>query len=682
MRRLLISVLAISSISLWAQTELLKDINPGMEDGSPDRFTVYGDLIIFRGDTEAEGREPWITDGTEAGTRLLKNIDETDGNSNPGDFIEFDGRIFFSADDDVNGRELWVTDGTEAGTQLFFDINPGDANGAPRDFVVFNNLLWFTATTPDESSELWVSDGTVDGTRLFLDINPGGLPGNPNFKYVAPLSNLMYFNANTEAEGVELWVSDGTEAGTRLVSDIEVGDANSFPSRFVEVDGIVYFRANTAETGRELYATDGTEAGTRLVKDLYPGDDDSNPDDLVAVGLPLFTGQVLFFTGEEDEEGTNLYAYLASADTIFNYVNTNTVGAMNPENVGVGFGLLLYFTGELNLPNNQGGIDSLGRELFLIDVFGLVLDGDAGEVNIMSLLEPEDPDFQDVGMEFLDGFMYYSAETEDFDRELLRTPIFGNLQNTQLLSDINPGMGDSDIDDITIVGKNVFFEAYDGGTIGDELYVFRVERGVPAVVELPELSTVSAGDTIDLGVVDMDFDTTLTFEVTNDAQATYLLDTSIITGNGYTIDPIGSVEFFRFDATAADTFSVSYTATGEGNIDVAEVTLRSTFSETDTLQFYIKVEVDMQSSAQQTIAEDWKLMPNPVTDFATLTGTPLPSETEVQLMDLSGKIVNRWTLSAFQNQERIQLTSLPAGSYLLKITAEGYKVNIIPFIKN
>ena len=46
----------------------------------------------------------------------------------PGDrfeFTEFQDKLYFRADDGVNGKELWVTDGTESGTELVKNIQSG-----------------------------------------------------------------------------------------------------------------------------------------------------------------------------------------------------------------------------------------------------------------------------------------------------------------------------------------------------------------------------------------------------------------------------------------------------------------------------------------------------------------------------------------------------------------------------
>ncbi|MDX1488869.1 MAG: hypothetical protein R3268_11750, partial [Acidiferrobacterales bacterium] len=70
------------------------------------------------------GRELWMSDGTNAGTVLVKDIRSGGGSSNPANLTVFNGALYFSADDGVNGRELWKSDGTDAGTVSVKDIYP------------------------------------------------------------------------------------------------------------------------------------------------------------------------------------------------------------------------------------------------------------------------------------------------------------------------------------------------------------------------------------------------------------------------------------------------------------------------------------------------------------------------------------------------------------------------------
>ena len=305
-------------------TKLVKDINPGFDDSE----YIYAKI----------GK-----------SRRLENPRPL--GSNPYDITEFNGKLYFSADDGTNGRELWVSDGTEAGTQLLADINPtvdefsSNSSSYPTNFIEFQDRLFFSASNGEQGDELWVTDGTTEGTQLFKDINPGTPPDSfgsvridSSPRYFAVFDDLLFFTADNGSVGRELWVSDGTSEGTKLVKDIEPNvdtfdDGNLvFPEgsgiyEFTEFNGRLYFTADTNETGRELWVTDGTTEGTQLVEDLYPGSrenydysfpNSSRPDFLTVVGNELF------FSADNGETGTELFKLVADDSNSDNPDSTNT----------------------------------------------------------------------------------------------------------------------------------------------------------------------------------------------------------------------------------------------------------------------------------------------------------------------------------------------------------------------
>lgn len=105
---------------------------------NPRELTVLDGQLIY---TTASGNtELWVSDGTEIGTKMLKqtNFDGVTSFANARIFNQSfgnrpiflpDGRLLFGVDDGINGREPWVTDGTEAGTVLLKDVNPGIEDG-------------------------------------------------------------------------------------------------------------------------------------------------------------------------------------------------------------------------------------------------------------------------------------------------------------------------------------------------------------------------------------------------------------------------------------------------------------------------------------------------------------------------------------------------------------------------
>jgi len=253
-------------------TILLKDIYTGESGSFPEQLTVFQDKIIFTADDGINGNELWITDGTANGTLLLKDINPGSNGSFAFEFIPFDGKLYFRAEDSTFGIELWATDGTTEGTVQVKDIRDGEFGSNPSSFAVFKDKLYFRAVNGFEPEfpgfELWSTDGTAEGTQLVADIHPteNGFPEN-----LMAVGDFLYFSADDGIHGTELWKTDGTFAGTSIVKDINAGASNSLPAHFIVYDNKLFFSAYTSQFGREIWATDGTDAGTVMLLDLNPG---------------------------------------------------------------------------------------------------------------------------------------------------------------------------------------------------------------------------------------------------------------------------------------------------------------------------------------------------------------------------------------------------------------------------
>src|SRR5439155_1694743 len=91
----------------------------------PDRMIGFDGGVFFRHDDGANGREPWVSDGTAAGTHIIRDLLPGSESSDPFTLGAINGLVFFRADDGIHGRELWRTDGTDAGTWLVADLMDG-----------------------------------------------------------------------------------------------------------------------------------------------------------------------------------------------------------------------------------------------------------------------------------------------------------------------------------------------------------------------------------------------------------------------------------------------------------------------------------------------------------------------------------------------------------------------------
>lgn len=273
--------------------------------GSASGGVSLGDVLIFEAQFSG-GREPWVTDGTEAGTIMLGDLNLL-GSSDPEFFGRaIDGRAYFTAVSE-DGRELWVTDGTPGGTTQVFDGQPGAGGSNPEISGWLGDRALFTANVPKLLTEPFITDGTPGGTISLGDLNPGGSSDALGF---ARLGERVLFSANDGATGRELWVTDGTPEGTELVLDIEEGGASGFSEGVVnraanpspDDEPWAAFAAENGTDGRELWVTDGTAADTAMLVDRWPGPAGSLPESFQPVGPDL-----LFFFARTPEEGCEPY---------------------------------------------------------------------------------------------------------------------------------------------------------------------------------------------------------------------------------------------------------------------------------------------------------------------------------------------------------------------------------------
>lgn len=262
---------------------LVRDIAPGGSPSSPSALTcAFGDRLFFSASDSRSGLELWVLDDS---TGALTGIDiDPVAGSDPRGFAELGRRVVFSAQTAAQGREPWISDGTAAGTLPLGDLVPGGTSSDPDEFVSAGNLVFFTATDAVAGRELWSTDGTSAGTRRVADIRPGTLGSNPHG--LIAYGNAVLLSANDGVVGDELWTSDGTTAGTRLVRDLNPGTNNGAPDGFTRHDGAVYFSARDRHAGVELWITDGTPNGTSLYADIHPSGD-SRPAGLVSFGSRL-----------------------------------------------------------------------------------------------------------------------------------------------------------------------------------------------------------------------------------------------------------------------------------------------------------------------------------------------------------------------------------------------------------
>src|SRR5829696_4814241 len=358
---------------------------------------------------------------------------------------------------------------------LVEDIYPGKTGSEPGLLVDFKGKLLFAADHPDFGEELWSSNGTRSGTRLVKDIDPGPLVinevKNTETGSSAPDSVLrtkkwIYFQATTAKYGGELWKSDGTKSGTKIVKDIVPGPGVSDPEDIVSTaPRTTFFRAWDKKHGEELWKTDGTESGTKLVKDINPDRRPGARCDQDDCGIPkgwshpdtvTVMGKQVFFAADDGKHGVELWKSDGTEKGTKLVKDINTVkGNSNP---------------------NDNRALTRSAEVEKLYVVGKTL--------------------------------YFRASDGKHGVELWKSD--GTEKGTKLVKNINPAApapttdacsgekscrGSSWADDMTLVGKTVFFSANDGKH-GVELWkTDGTNRGTKLVKNINPNSRSEASDT-------------------------------------------------------------------------------------------------------------------------------------------------------------------------------------------
>lgn len=604
-RLLYLLVLMVTGGMLIAQPALVRDFNPGTEDGNPTSFFAFGDRLLLRADSADSGVEPWITAADGSGATLLLEINPGDtvsaGNSNPSNWTLYNDLVYFKARSASFGDELWVTDGTPAGTSQVIDIQAGDGNGNPFDIIVFNDLLYFTANDGINSSELWRSDGTAAGTELVIDIRPGNAPGNPNFKTI--FGDKIIFTANDGTNGNELWISDGTAAGTMLLKDIREGSASASPSRYTVVGDEVFFRANDGVNGTELWKTDGTPEGTVLVKDIQPGSNPSSPDEFFAAAGRLF------FAANDGTNGTELWISdgTEAGTQLALDINPNPTGTSNPEN----FTALVADLSYAFVADNG----TTGRELHFL----LLNDDGAGNItpSIFASLDinPGSGESSPEDLVFTGSALYFSAENLSFGRELYEIG-FNNVFDFNRLSDINPGPASAEIDEITLAGNRLYFEATET-TFGDELYSFPAKTSRVSY-RLAD-TEVQSGDTLDFGTLLLGVDPAASLELravnTGTDQSFVGPQTVADLGAPFTGTPILASQIATGDSVAV---SVTFAPSEPGEyLDAFQLTIPSATGP-GKVTFYVRGRAEVPVAEIAAAQDAMPLANGAVLDFGDL----------------------------------------------------------------
>ena len=305
------------SWSIWRLDDYgMKQLTPESFDYI-DRETVTAANQLFFFPRTAEGREVWVTDGTEDGTRRVFNPAGA-ARVRASFSVALDDKLYFP-----QRNELWVTDGTAEGTHVVIDMDPSRQPSGISDLNAFQESIFFTIWRSNQT-ELWQSDGTAEGTRMVRSIptedndsqlsvqddhlllshgdgrwiSDGTAEGtvqlpdsNKNGIHVG--QNVFRLQFPTDDNGYALWVE--TDSGRQLLkTDVIVRSWCGFEFQHAALGESLLFPAKDENGNPGLWKSDGTVAGTELVKDtsLIPA---------------RIVNDELLLWGRDDEAGIQLW---------------------------------------------------------------------------------------------------------------------------------------------------------------------------------------------------------------------------------------------------------------------------------------------------------------------------------------------------------------------------------------
>lgn len=497
-------------LSTWASgqlpnVDLLANINPGANSGSPNNLFKFGSIVLFAANNGTNGTELWKSDGTAGGTVMVKDINPS-GNSSPANFVTLGSYAYFTANDGTNGGALWRTDGTTAGTTLVKDVNTTSTTSQSFIFemTAIGSKLYFRGNDGTNGEEPWISDGTPAGTVVLKHIRPGSGHSSNAGQYLentgcfgtyefVEFNGLVYFNANDGSnlggQNSELWRTDGTTNGTVLFKDnYSLGGGG--PGNLVNAGTFLFFTSDSQSlTGLEPWKTDGTVAGTVMIIDLFTLA--ANQGSFLGdVPTPYMNGFVYFVAIDKYDptppQGSLFYFNNELWRTDGTAANTTKVKEINPSIVNP--------TADAN-PNN---FFVFNNRLYFSATDGTngtepwVTDGTSANTFMLKNIDANaNGSSNPFGFTPLNGFLYFRADDNSTNgAELWRTD--GTTNGTVLVKDINPGASNGSPSNLEPLNATQMLLSANDGTNGTELFLLGGTGGgggcTPPTVNMPTVT--------------------------------------------------------------------------------------------------------------------------------------------------------------------------------------------------
>lgn len=442
---------------------------------------------------DGRGGELWVSDGTPAGTRRFRDLRPGAPSSGPSRFVAAAGRIYFLATRNLETTEVWSSDGTADGTQpVFGGAQPDPSLVGSSDLLgAVGARLLFERIEAGNLRHLWSTDGSPAGTVRLLPAYGGNWDGYPAgwSLEVGPRAVFIY---RTPELGYEPWASDGTPAGTAPLADLAPGPEDGAHSRFVAGHDGAYFCSYFDDV---LRRTDGTPGGTVAIASIYPCS-------WLGASAAL-TDTTLFnacWTASCEPHHDCDYCYLwrtdgsaAGTSPLWSRVGSasSSPRALTPGGRGLVFSAHRdgsgyaghYFetagseASTVELRTTTGGTVYSGASTALLsggDVLVTGSTGDSGDLFrlVDGALEPflEGAPVAGSGNDLFGAFgaAFFTGYQAATGWEPWRTD--GTADGTELIDDLDPGAGSSQVHDRAVALDRLWFGANGGWGVGDELW--------------------------------------------------------------------------------------------------------------------------------------------------------------------------------------------------------------------
>jgi len=415
-------------------TVLVKDIYPG-NDAQIESFITSGGSLYFIATDSTGTADIWKTNGTTSGT--VKYVDFTDDNSNPAELINFNGQLVYVANPDGNGRRIWrkPTTGNPVAVTSTSVLNAQELTVAGSNLFAAAAVGGVNSQGEEVNVELIRVNASWGVTTI--DVNTGTASSTPTS--LTAWGNDIYFSA-IGSSGREMYRANATSGSATLIYDAYPGnDSNgepnsSNPSGFTLINNQLYYRATDAAYGSELWKYNGSTSPSRIT-DIASGSASSFPYDIVEIN-----NTVVFAASSDD---TNFEPYFLSGS---NAVQIKDINSGSNGSYPIAF---------LETPNGKGffaaNTNGNGFEPWITN-------GTSQGTFQLKNINTKQQGVISEGIH-LNGWYYFSAYDKDKGQELYRT----NGSTTQLVMDIETGVGSSSPTNFVSDGTYVYFSATKDG---------------------------------------------------------------------------------------------------------------------------------------------------------------------------------------------------------------------------